>query len=337
MTSSVNARSRPVFVVGMNGSGTTMLLDCLSRHPELYAFPRETRLIPHLIARQGHYGDLAVDANFRRLWDDVRNLTAFREENGRVPVPLPDDWRDYPRTLASILDAVFGYFAARHDKSRWCEKTPQHVQHLLALAAQFPGAKFVHVIRDGRDCAASFQRRFHRQPELTVFRWKKVVAMGREQGERLAAGRYLEVRYEDLTAQPEKFLRSICNFLDVPFDAAILESARPRMGLIVPDVGERRGLQRNSGQWRTHFTAAKVEQLERIAGRTLAGWGYDTRYPLADDDIPGWRRKYWSATESLRGYTREIWRKLNGELARPWSAILIKPVNALRHRRHNVY
>ena len=338
MTSRADSGSRPVFVVGMNGSGTTMLLDCLGRHPELYAFPRETRLIPYLIARQGLDGDLAVDAHFRRLWDDVRSLTAFREANDRVPVPLPEDWRDHPRTLASILDAVFGYFAARHGKSRWCEKTPQHVQHLLALAQLFPGAKFVHVIRDGRDCAASFQRRFHRQPELTVFRWKKVVTMGRRQGERLTAQRYLEVRYEDLTAQPEQHLRRICDFLELPFHGAILESAQPRMGIIAPEAGERRrGLQRNSGQWRTHFTAARAEQLERIAGRTLAGWGYDTRYPQADEDIPGWQRRYWSATESLRGYSHEIWRKLNGELARPWSAILIKPVNAFRHRRHNVH
>ena len=77
--------------------------------------------------------------------------------------------------------------------------------------------------------------------------------------------------------------------------------------------------------------------MERIAGRTLACWGYDTRYPLADDDVPGWQRKYWAAAESLRAYSREIWGKLNGDLARLWSAILIKPVNALRHRRHNVY
>lgn len=338
MTSGANSEARPVFVVGMNGSGTTMLLDCLGRHPALYAFPRETRLIPYLIARQKHYGDLAVDANFGRLWDDVRNITAFRAENGGVPVPLPDDWRDYPRTLAAVLDAVFGFFAAAQNKKRWCEKTPQHVQHLLALAHLFPNARFVHVIRDGRDCAASFHRRWKRQPELTVFRWKKIVALGREQGERLAADQYLEVRYEDLTAQPEIFLRSICNFLGEPFNPAILESARPRMGVAVLKAGEeRRGLQRNSGQWRTHFTAAKVERLERIAGRTLAGWGYDTGYPLADDDIAVWKRKYWSASETLRMYSREIWRKLNGELARPWSAILIKPVNALRHRRHNVY
>ena len=59
--------SAPVFVVGMNGSGTTMLLDSLGRHPALYAFPKETRLIPYLMSRVSTYGDLTVDANFQRL------------------------------------------------------------------------------------------------------------------------------------------------------------------------------------------------------------------------------------------------------------------------------
>jgi hypothetical protein len=327
--------SRPVFIVGMNGSGTTMLLDCLGRHPSLYAFPRETRLIPYLMAREASYGDLALDDNFRALWDDVCGLAVFREANGREPVPLPDDWRHHPRSLAGVLDGVFRQFAAREGKRRWCEKTPQHVQHLAALARRFPGAQFVHVIRDGRDCAVSFHRRWRRRPELTIFRWKKVVSMGRTQGRRLGPERYLEIRYEDLTASPEPSLRRICDFLGLAFHPSVLHSAQPylkRARGAAPG-----GLQKNSGKWRSYFGDAAAERLERIAGRTLATCGYSTRFPEADRDVAPWRRRYWSMSESLREYGREIWRKLNGELQRPWSVILVKPMTALRHRQHNVY
>ena len=323
----------PVFVVGMNGSGTTMLLDCLGRHPALYAFPRETRLIPYLMARVVSFGDLQVDANFQRLWDQVRELAVFRLTNDGASVPLPPDWRARARNLAAILDAVFSYFAARAGKSRWCEKTPQHVQHLVALAGQFPSARFIHVIRDGRDCAVSFHRRWRRRPELTVYRWKKVVAGGRNQGRQLGGARYREIRYEDLTAEPENSLRDLCNFLALPFDPVVLESARPYLA----DGDGGRGLQRNSGKWQAYFDASTQLQLERIAGRVLAECGYVTSQPAGDAEVPGWKRRYWAGAESLRQYGREIWHKLHGDLDRPWHVILAKPLNALRQRQHNEY
>jgi hypothetical protein len=325
----------PIFVVGMNGSGTTMLLDCLGRHPALYAFPAETRLIPYLISRESGYGNLQDDGNFLRLWDAVRNLTVFRDANGNAPVPLPPNWRDHPRCLAAILDASFMFFAAREGKARWCEKTPQHVQHLLELAQQFPSAKFIHVVRDGRDCAVSFHRRWRRRPELTMFRWKKVVSAGREQGTRLGPNRYLQIRYEDLTARPETLLSGICQFLGVPFDVAVLESARPHMEST--DDGASRGLQQNSGKWQSYFSARRQYRLESIGGRTLADCGYATARPDSDAEVALWQRRYWAAVELVQQYGREIWRKLNGELERPWRVILAKPLNALRQRQHNEY
>ena len=181
----VASNIKPVFVVGMNGSGTTMLLDSLGRHPELYAFPRETRLIPYLYANRNKYGNLRNDDNFRRLWHEVMRIPAFLHANGMEEMPLPKDWRAHARSLAGVLDGVFQYFSKQEGKHRWCEKTPQHVQHIAVLAKIFPGASFVHMVRDGRDCAASFNRRWRRTPELTIYRWKRVVLEGRRQGAEL--------------------------------------------------------------------------------------------------------------------------------------------------------
>lgn len=319
----------------MNGSGTTALLDCLGRHPVLYAFPRETRLIPYLMARETSYGDLRINANFCRLWDMVRSLAVFREANGNIQVPLPADWRNRTRSLAAVLDAVFVYFAARHGKRRWCEKTPQHVQHLLALATLFPNAKFIHVIRDGRDCAASFHRRWMRTPELTIFRWKKAVSQGRIQGGSLENGRYMEVSYENLTTSPEAVLRRICRFLGEDFDEAILESSDPY--LLSEEGDNRSGLRPNSGKWQGYFLPEVQQRLERIAGRVLAEFGYTTYYQQGDHDVPSWRCRYLSLVESVRQYSREIRLKFGGDVKRPWRVILRKPLNALRQRKHNEF
>ena len=145
-----------------------------------------------------------------------------------------------------------------------------------------------------------------------MFRWKKVVGSGREQGRQLGSARYLEVHYEDLTTTPEDSLRRICVFLGLGFHAEMLDSAQPYLQSVVD--GATRGLQRNSGKWHGYFSPRTVENLERIAGRTLAACGYATHLPEADHDVAAWRRKYWSTLETLRQYAREIYRKLTGDL-----------------------
>lgn len=334
-----NRRIDPVFVVGMNGSGTTMLLDSLGHHPELYAIPRETRLIPFFYANRNRYGDLNNDTNFRRLWQDIGRIPAMVQINDMKEVPLPDDWRVYERSLAAVVNGVFSDFALREGKSRWCEKTPQHVQHIAALFEMFPHATFIHMIRDGRDCARSFNRRWRRTPELTIFRWKKVVREGRRQGSTLGPDRYLEIRYEDITLDPETWLRKACTLLQVDFDPSILHSSQPYLkaahsagktaagGTIVP----------NSGKWRQYFSQGKLKRLERIAGSTLNTFGYATAMPDSDKDPGRLQLRMWSAKDSSQQYFREIGWKLTGKINRPWRVVLSRPLVSMRQRNVNKY
>jgi len=333
-------QAKPVFIVGMNGSGTTMLLDNLGRHPELYAFPRETRLIPYLISTHARFGDLDDDENFRRLWEEVLGMNVFEYVNDHSHVPLPEDWKHYPRNLAGVLDGVFRYFAARENKQRWCEKTPQHVQHMDKLAVLFPLARFIHVIRDGRDSAASFNRRWYRTPELTLFRWKKVVSAGHRQGEAMGPQRYMEVRYEDLTTHPELWLKKICEFIEVPYDEAVLVSAQPYLKTASSSEEQVEGagrLKPNSGNWKKYFSKSKKRRLERIGGRTLALFGYETTSADSDFDPPAWKRRLWTVKDYITQYGREIGLKMTGKIERPWRVILSRPFTASKQRGENQY
>ena len=321
---------QPVFIVGMNGSGTTMLLDSLGRHSALYGFPKETRLIPHLITVSRKYEPLTDLANFERLWRYVTGLAAFRLANGGERMSLPMDWMTCSRDLAGLLNMLFLCFAMQTSKTRWCEKSPQYAQHMVALSQLYPGARFVHVIRDGRDCARSFHRRWRRSPELTITRWKQLLQNARAQRDALGE-RYLEVRYEDLTAEPELWLKRICASIDLPFEAAVLQSSRPYLA----GPHEAGGLQVNSGQWRTHFSARRARRLESIAGRMLAENGYTTALPDADMTPPLWRQRGWRAADAMRQQLREISLKLRGRIARPWWSILVRPLNAYRQDREN--
>ncbi|MEE8575900.1 MAG: sulfotransferase [candidate division Zixibacteria bacterium] len=327
----------PIFIVGMNGSGTTMLLDCISHHPDLYAFPKETRIIPFLIARAASLGDLDADENFRKLWGVVLGQKIFEYENGDMRISPPDNWRSYPRNLESVLNWTFAYFAGKEGKSRWCEKSPHNIQHISQISSLFPGAQFIHVIRDGRDCAASFHRRWMRTPALTIHRWKMVLREGRRQGSSMGPGLYLEVKYEELTTDTERCLRAICEFLHTPYNKAILQSNQPYLegwvgGNSVARAGE---LVPNSEKWRTYFSEKNIVVLESIGGKTLGDFGYETEQPNADRNLSPLKVRWLSTRDSIVQYAREIFLKVTGRIGRPWRVILLRPFQSIRHRKYN--
>lgn len=309
-----------------------MLLDSLDRHPDLYGFPRETRLIPYLLQNLCNFGDLRDDRNFLRLWNRVRDIPAFRVMNGgRVP-PLPANWAEFPRELGSILDAVFGFFAAQHEKVRWIEKTPQHVQHLEGLHRLFSKAKFIHLIRDGRACAASLQKRWYRTPELTIYRWRNVVSLGRAQGRELT-GDYFELKYEDLTSAPEHWMRQICQFLSIPFQPDVLGSRHPQ--------SERRGtegrIEPNTKTWQRQFGAEQVKRLENISGAYLAELGYPVVYSRGSETPSAWSLRYWNMRDYLRQFMHEVTRRRKDSHKKAWAFLLQLPALAFKQSRTNRY
>ena len=324
---------RPIFVVGMNGSGTSMLADCLGLHPELFATPWETRLIPYLIINTPKFGDLNNDENFLALWKAVLNIPAFTQMNAWKPLRLPKNWRDFPRELPSVIDAVFRSISLQHNKQRWAEKTPQNIQHLCKLGELFTGAKFIHIIRDGRDCAASFHRRWQRTPEFTIYRWKRVLQEGESQGKKLG-DRYFQLRYEDITTNPDLWMRKICKFVELPFDDVILRSNQPHQ----EKWGELGNIQPNSEKWKTYFTEKKIKNLEKIAGMSLHNYGYNVRNKTGNKNPNVMQKFFWKWRDAYKEFQNMGMKKLTGKTKRlPWSRIVKFVQTSIRQSRANKF
>lgn len=283
-----------------------MLADCLGRHPALYIGRREARLIPYLIETTPRLGDLTNDKNFLSLWERVLSIPMFLRLNQGLQPPLPENWQDFPRSLAAVLDGTFRFFAAREGKIRWGEKSPQNAQHLQALAKLYPKARFIHMIRDGRDTAASFHRRWQRTPELTIYRWKKIVEEGRAQGKGLG-DRYMELKYEEITQNPERWMKEICRFLDVEFSDRVLISTQPQKENQVKGGG----IVANSGRWRRYFQQEEIKRLETISGAYLESVGYPILYEPGNQDPNNYKVKYWTFNDYVRQTANEIKKGVN--------------------------
>jgi len=249
----------------------------LDRHPAL-AIPDESYFIPTLAAR--HRGRL--DAS--RFCDDVARISTLRDWGVR---PADVGGRLRPgATAADGIAAIFEAYAAARGKARWGDKTPMYMSRLGLIDRLFPDALLLHVVRDGRDAARSFlempaglvTESWAHPSDVQGFacQWRTEVRAARALGRR-ARGRYLELRYEELVAEPERAMRSVSAFAGLEFDPAMLAypgtldlAAKPHQARLAqpPTAGVR--------NWRTEMAAADVAAFEAIAGDTLAECGYET-------------------------------------------------------------
>ncbi|MBA3755342.1 MAG: sulfotransferase [Nitrosomonas sp.] len=278
-----------IFVIGINGSGTTMLAEALGRHPELYMFPQETRVLPYLVHR---YPDSILHnlSARRALADTLGRSRAFWRCNSNQPLVLSDEVLVALNDFSSVVDAMYGHFAQLKGKQRWGDKSPMYLQHIDVLAQVFPNARFIHIYRDGRDSAQSFHRRWKQSPGRTIFRWKKAIVLGREQGKRLGVARYFELSYENLTADPENWMRRVCAFAGLDFCPVVLSSSMQYMDEGARQLAQGRMIQ-NSNKWRTYFNSDQIDELEEIAGKTLADLGYAVGLQ-GDEDLSS-AQLYW--------------------------------------------
>jgi hypothetical protein len=301
-----------------------MLLDHLGNHSSIFGFPDETKSLPYFILNSRKYGDLGDELNFRRLSEDMARAVG----KAGLDAARKLDWSAVERSPAAVFDAIMNQLARSHGKRVWCEKTPMHVHHIRLLAAQFPDARFIHVIRDGRDCAASFHRRWRFNPVRTMYRWKQAIDAGQRQGANIP-GRYLEVRYERVTAAPEAEFSAILQFLGLPFEPAVLRPMRARPNATTPAHGR---VVRSDRGAAAHFKPGVIAAMEAVAGKTLTRLGYACSNPDGDSDPGAARRRWWQLTDDLQRLSTFLTR--NGRLLRPsqWRYLVMRLRSSLRQK-----
>lgn len=287
----------PIFIVGMNGSGTTMLADSLGHHPHLYMLPHESKVLPYHLQHQGRFGDLNTLAARRKFSDTLGRAKPYWQSNGKKNVVLQNEELNDPG-FAGVVNALYHHLAKRHGKVRWGDKSPINTQHISALAVAFPDAQFIHIIRDGRDAAQSFHRRWGYAPLHTMIRWKRVISEGRRQGVVLGSDRYMEVTYEEFTAHPEYVMRQVCTFLDIDFHDGVLNSSMCYVDTSHELAGTGRIIV-NSGKWCSYFTSRQIADMEMIAGDLLFSLGYSAMRHGNVDPHPIWLC-YWRIYDGLR-------------------------------------
>ena len=256
---------RPLFIVGAPRSGTTFLGSCIARLPEVsYHFE------PILTKAAARYV-------YERRWPRARARRIYR------------------MTYAGLLRLV------GDPDLRFAEKTPRNCFIMPFLAETFPGAQFVHILRDGRDAALSRREKqwvrtqqdeavryepggypygpyarfwierdrvaeYERTSDLhrCIWDWRRHVEAARAAGSDLPDAQYLEVRYETMMHAPAEEGDRILSFLsivDLPSRTAFLQALAE-------------GHTDSIGRWRASLDEDERNVIDREAGAVLRELGY---------------------------------------------------------------
>jgi hypothetical protein len=276
-------------IVGVPRSGTTLLRMMIDAHP-LVSIPPETGFLPAL-------AELEPGSDGAQAWQTITGFHTWPDFQLDPQTLLASIDRISPCSPAEAARAFYRLYAERFGKNRWGDKTPTYGTEIGRIASLLPEARFIHIIRDGRDVTVSVRGLWFRPGETIeacAEDWMRRLARTRELGSRVPY--YLEIRYEALVGDAEATLRVVCAFLELTFDASMLayhagagarlEEHQARYaddGRLIVSKAERVRNQRfvmepprtdRIGRWQAELTQAELNRFEAVAGEWLDRLGY---------------------------------------------------------------
>jgi Sulfotransferase family len=310
-----------LFVVGCPRSGTSWVHQMLSKHPDSISSQAETHAYsliyePFTSLRQWNlekrlqraawilrrYGGLAILRGIQSfdLWRGILNEYLIYKQADRVGLHFLIDQTELKELMQQarqlpgsdqqqalvLIQLIFDhYFQHQGGQSTQIllEKTPLHVGYLQVILRQFPEAKVIEVIRDGRDVCVSRAARAQKAKwaklsvQGTMKQWKRCIELGEKfRAMPEFADRIQSVRYESLIANQAQELQRMFTFAERAWDNQLIDQIITATDINrVADKGEGNSVRSGTiGEWRQRLSAKDLETCYEIAGEALARLGY---------------------------------------------------------------
>lgn len=321
----------PVFIVGCPRSGTSYLYHLLLSAGGFAQFRTQMNVFDVL---EPIYGDLGIPKNKAKMMNEWLQSKAF-DVSGLKAEEIKAKVLSQCRSASDFLRIVMDEVARKQGVDRWVDSTPTNIPHLLRIKRDFPDARIIHIIRDGRDVALSLDKRGWSRPlpwdrdkglMAAGLYWEWIVRKGRKLGSLLQPD-YLEVRYEDLVKQPAQTLERVAVFLAHDLDyqrirQTSIGSVKNPLTSFKEDL--ERGQFKPVGRWKDRFPPDQLVLFENLVGEYLEQLGY----PLSRDSAQA--RHLFAVRRTRRVYLAyyefKQWAKVNTPLSRllvDYSAVLI--------------
>lgn len=299
----------PLFVVGYMHSGTTLFLNILSNHRELFSPRGESKIFDCMHMIRSSFPSLdedvtrrlfvrfccvVVEKGFSSAWEvSASGLLTASDDDDLVERALPGGsaLADHGAIFRHVLDCA----AEMHGRKRWVEKTPTHVFHIDRIMASIPDAQFIELVRDPRDVIASKKTRRQTvwtdryKPEVRKLKhfekgydplwdtlsWKSAIRSGQSGAARYPHS-WIRVRYEDLVEDPAAEVKRVCDSIDLPFEPSMMRISWANPAEWRSQADYSRQITRASvARWRKVLKPTETALCQQVVGAEMRMLGYE--------------------------------------------------------------
>jgi hypothetical protein len=250
-----------LFIISSGRAGTTLLRSMLVVGGQI-AIPPESYVIGTAVRK---FLSLSILG-----WADLsRLIVALFESHPEFPLwninlqPAYDAALNLPpseQSLARVIDEVFKRYGQQQfpQAAIWGDQSPANTLHLPRVFRTFPQAKYLHLLRDGRDVIASMVGKGDELADSTT-RWRTCIQRALALQKRLRAEQFLTVRYESLVSNPRDTLAHVCEFSGVEYLDEMLDFWRS------PTTVEHKHYEHHRNLGRPVFTTSIGGWQERLS------------------------------------------------------------------------
>ncbi len=277
----------PIFIVGANRSGTTLLRLILNAHPNL-AIPEEVVYFGSSLAgvpidrwRDPGLSKEAYTSFVMQFLDNNCQPLGDIDRDELLDMILEEGPADFRRPYQCVLEA----WAGRQGKSRWGEKTPGNLFYADIIHEMFPDARFIHLVRDPRAGVSSMLGTsfFPNDVVFNALGRAKFMTEGRVLLERhVPAEQRFLLRYEDIVAAPEPTIRALCDFLGEAFEPAMMDFHEDASRFMKKEAATdfnaaaTRPISADMrDKWRSKLDTADIAKIQAVCRRPMAEYGYE--------------------------------------------------------------
>lgn len=284
----------PLFIIGNPRSGTTLLRLMLTNHKNIVIPPECGFAIWFYQKYKPETFSKPVIKSFVEDLSTARKIETWNLDYSGL---LHYIFSVQPVSYSEVVGAVYEFYGHTIEKKflRWGDKNNYYLNHIDTLKKIFPSARFLHIVRDGRDVACSY-RKLHVSnmvskyaPHLPfdvkdiAFEWSENIRKIRRSFDKMNWDNVHELRYEDLVSSPKEELKKICVFLEEPYDLNMeryyvrnkLEHQEPVEFLQWKAKTIEEPTTSEIGKFKNELTYDEIKEFEIVSAPILKVYNYD--------------------------------------------------------------